>query len=93
MIARSSESNALRRVLLPMFGRPRMVTRAHRWGDVDDDDDFVVDVNTVVVASSSSPHRCALVTILGLPNMGKSTPLNTLLWDDLVIAISCPQTI
>ena len=53
MIARSSESNALRRVLLPMFGRPRMVTRAHRWGDVGDDDVFVGDVNAVVVASSS----------------------------------------
>ncbi len=40
----------------------------------------------------SSTHRCALVTILGLPNMGKSTLLNALLSDDLAIATSRPQT-
>ncbi len=37
-------------------------------------------------------HRCALVTILGLPNMGKSTLLNALLDDNLAIATSRPQT-
>lgn len=41
---------------------------------------------------SSTQHRCALVTILGLPNMGKSTLLNALLSDDLAIATSRPQT-
>lgn len=46
-----------------------------------DDDDIV-----------SSTHRCALVTILGLPNMGKSTLLNALLSDDLAIATNRPQT-
>ena len=40
----------------------------------------------------SSNHRCALVTILGLPNMGKSTLLNALLSDDLAIATNRPQT-
>ncbi|KAL7516394.1 hypothetical protein ACHAWX_001416, partial [Stephanocyclus meneghinianus] len=43
-------------------------------------------------ASSTIPHRCALVTILGRPNMGKSTLLNALLSDDLAIATSRPQT-
>lgn len=38
------------------------------------------------------PHRCALVTILGRPNAGKSTLLNALLDDDLAVATSRPQT-
>jgi len=62
-MARSSESNALRRVDFPMLGRPRMVTRAHRWGDVGDDDDVMV-VDAVVVASSSSPVSTTLEGIL-----------------------------
>lgn len=37
-------------------------------------------------------HRCALITIVGLPNMGKSTLLNALLSDTLAITTSRPQT-
>lgn len=37
-------------------------------------------------------HRCALITILGMPNMGKSTLLNALLSESLAIVTSRPQT-
>mmetsp|Transcript_56995 Transcript_56995/g.121008 ORF Transcript_56995/g.121008 Transcript_56995/m.121008 type:complete len:523 (+) Transcript_56995:26-1594(+) len=40
----------------------------------------------------ATPHRCALVTIVGRPNMGKSTLLNALLSDELAIATNRPQT-
>jgi len=62
--------------------------------DTGDDDDATTTASTTITSSSSptSPHRCALVTILGLPNMGKSTLLNALLSDDLAIATSRPQT-
>jgi small GTP-binding protein len=36
--------------------------------------------------------RCGFVSILGAPNMGKSTLLNALLQEDLCIATSRPQT-
>lgn len=38
------------------------------------------------------PHRCALITILGRPNMGKSTLLNAVLDDTLAITTNRPQT-
>jgi GTP-binding protein Era len=38
------------------------------------------------------PHRCALVTIIGKPNMGKSTLLNAVLDDTLAITTNRPQT-
>jgi len=60
-----------------------------------DNDDATTTASTASSSSTSSPtspHRCALVTILGLPNMGKSTLLNALLSDDLAIATSRPQT-
>lgn len=38
------------------------------------------------------PHRCALLTILGRPNMGKSTLLNAVLDDNLAITTNRPQT-
>ncbi|KAK1738714.1 GTPase Era family protein [Skeletonema marinoi] len=56
----------------------------------DDDETTTDDDNEETVVSST--HRCALVTILGLPNMGKSTLLNALLSDDLAIATNRPQT-
>ena len=37
-------------------------------------------------------HRCGLITILGMPNMGKSTLLNALLADNLAIVNPRPQT-
>lgn len=49
--------------------------------------------NSSTDTSTTNPsHRCALVTILGKPNMGKSTLLNSLLSDNLAIATSRPQT-
>eukprot|EP00804_Cyclotella_cryptica_P020050 CCRYP_014864-RA/>CCRYP_014864-RA protein AED:0.02 eAED:0.02 QI:171/1/1/1/1/1/2/249/533 len=42
--------------------------------------------------TTSIPHRCALLTILGRPNMGKSTLLNALLSDQLAITTNRPQT-
>lgn len=39
-----------------------------------------------------SDHRCGFVSILGAPNMGKSTLLNALLKEDLCIATARPQT-
>ncbi|KAL7457406.1 hypothetical protein ACHAWC_008966 [Mediolabrus comicus] len=53
------------------------------------DDDLIDDT---LDSLGSQQHRCALVTILGLPNMGKSTLLNALLDDNLAIATSRPQT-
>ena len=41
---------------------------------------------------SDGEHRCALLTILGRPNMGKSTLLNALLDERLAIATRRPQT-
>eukprot|EP00956_Cyclotella_meneghiniana_P002993 scaffold3660_cov22-Cyclotella_meneghiniana.AAC.4 len=38
------------------------------------------------------PHRCALLTIIGRPNMGKSTLLNAILADTLAITTNRPQT-
>ena len=38
------------------------------------------------------PHRCALLTIIGRPNMGKSTLLNAVLQDTLAITTNRPQT-
>ncbi|KAL7552448.1 hypothetical protein ACHAWF_015689 [Thalassiosira exigua] len=38
------------------------------------------------------PHRCALLTILGRPNAGKSTFLNALLGEDVAVATRRPQT-
>ena len=55
-----------------------------------DDNETSNDVSADNIVSSN--HRCALVTILGLPNMGKSTLLNALLADDLAIATNRPQT-
>ena len=42
--------------------------------------------------SARPAHRCALLTILGVPNMGKSTLLNALLGERLAIATRRPQT-
>ena len=43
-------------------------------------------------ADGDVTHRCALVTIIGRPNMGKSTLLNAVLADTLAIATDRPQT-
>jgi len=40
----------------------------------------------------NSKHRCGFVSIIGAPNMGKSTLLNSLLEHPLCIATSRPQT-
>ena len=42
--------------------------------------------------SKDIPHRCALLTIIGRPNMGKSTLLNAILADTLAITTNRPQT-
>jgi len=42
--------------------------------------------------SPEEGHRCGFVTVLGAPNMGKSTLMNALLEEDLCIATSRPQT-
>ena len=59
--------------------------------DEDDDDDMPT---ATIMATTRQPprHRCGLITILGMPNMGKSTLLNALLDDDLAIVNPRPQT-
>ncbi len=52
-----------------------------------DDDDAADDDG-----DSSGPFRCGYVSIIGAPNMGKSTLLNALLQEDLSIATRRPQT-
>jgi small GTP-binding protein len=42
--------------------------------------------------SESSDFRCGFVSIIGAPNMGKSTLMNALLQEDLCIATRRPQT-
>jgi small GTP-binding protein len=40
----------------------------------------------------NADYRCGFVSIIGAPNMGKSTLLNALIGEDLCIATSRPQT-
>ncbi len=50
---------------------------------------IMIPVNT---GDAQSKHRCGFVSIIGAPNMGKSTLLNALLEHPLCVATSRPQT-
>ena len=50
---------------------------------------IVIPANT---GDAQSKHRCGFVSIIGAPNMGKSTLLNALLEHPLCVATSRPQT-
>lgn len=54
------------------------------------DDSFTYDGR--LEGSSFADFRCGFVTVMGAPNMGKSTLLNALLEEDLCIATARPQT-
>ena len=67
----------------------------------DDDDNAIIgeddDIPTATTMTTThhqhqTQHRCGLITILGMPNMGKSTILNALLADNLAIVNPRPQT-
>lgn len=57
---------------------------------IGEEDDYIP---TVTMTAHQQPqHRCGLITILGMPNMGKSTLLNAVLADNLAIVNPRPQT-
>jgi len=62
--------------------------------DDEEDDDDMPTAATIMATTRRQPrqHRCGLITILGMPNMGKSTLLNALLDDELAIVNPRPQT-
>ena len=47
---------------------------------------------SVVEGASTPPHKCGFITLIGAPNVGKSTLLNRLIGERLAITSSRPQT-
>lgn len=59
---------------------------------INDEDDDDIPTATMATTRQRPRHRCGLITIIGMPNMGKSTLLNALLADNLAIVNPRPQT-
>ena len=78
---------------------PSKMTAAQKTidGNIDTEGNNDMNANTTTITNVNNDdhqqqHRCGYAGIVGAPNMGKSTLLNSLLKEDLCIATRRPQT-
>lgn len=70
-----------------------VVSPEELWQELDATFDYEGRIQIpTMIHNSNATHRCGFVSIIGAPNMGKSTLLNALLDHDLCIATHKPQT-
>ncbi|MGK3733315.1 MAG: small GTP-binding protein [Bacillariaceae sp.] len=60
--------------------------------NIDTENEMTTNTTITNVSNDDQQHRCGYAGIVGAPNMGKSTLLNSLLKEDLCIATRRPQT-
>lgn len=71
---------------------PKTISQQELLQELDSKLNYDGRISSKATKDEDISHRCALVTIIGRPNMGKSTLLNAILDDTLAITTNRPQT-